>query len=221
MPSMPTGPSRRNLLRLSVAVGGAVVLGGVGSTVTATAARAQPQIYTREDWGARPPSAPIQVLPTPPDTIVVHHTASDNTPDTSLEQAFALSRWIQDLHMDDNGWSDAGQQLTISRGGYLLEGRDQSLEAIQSGQHVVGAHVGGENSHTIGIENEGIYVSEDVPDALWQSLVETVRWLCDAYGLDPATSIAGHRDFNATQCPGDVLYARLPELREQVARLLG
>lgn len=222
MPTTPIGPSRRNLLRMTVAVGGAVALGGVGSIVTASRAQAaQPQLYTREDWGARPPRNPIEVLPTPPDTIVVHHTASENTPDTSLEQAFALSRWIQDLHMDDNGWSDSGQQLTISRGGYLMEGRDRSLEAIESGQHVVGAHVGGENSHTIGIENEGIYVSVDVPDALWQTLVETCRWLCDAYGLDPATAIAGHRDFNATQCPGDVLYGRLPELREQVAGLLG
>ena len=33
-------------------------------------------------------------------------------------------------------------------------------------------------------------------------------------------AIAGHRDWNATECPGDALYARLPALRARVARLL-
>jgi hypothetical protein len=34
-------------------------------------------------------------------------------------------------------------------------------------------------------------------------------------------AIVGHRDYVSTQCPGDVLYARLPELRDRVAALLG
>src|SRR5690606_3113556 len=108
-----------------------------------------------------------------PDHIVVHHTASENTSDLSLEAAFALSRWIQDLHMDGNGWADSGQQLTISRGGYVMEGRNRSLQAIEQGDHVMGAHVSGHNDHTIGIENEGIYVSEDTTPELFSSLIAT------------------------------------------------
>jgi hypothetical protein len=33
--------------------------------------------------------------------------------------------------------------------------------------------------------------------------------------------ISGHRDRRATECPGERLYPRLPELREQVAALVG
>ncbi len=56
--------------------------------------------------------------------------------------------------------------------------------------------------------------------ALWNKLVETCAWLCDVYGLSPS-AIVGHRDLNATACPGDVLYARLPQLRNAVAARLG
>lgn len=205
--------------------GGGLLLGGATGLVTprrSYAAVTPPRVYTRAEWSARPPSSPIQVLTTPPDHIVVHHTASGNTTDYSLLQAGRLSHWIQDLHMDTNGWADAGQQLTISRGGYVMEGRDRSLAAIQSGQHVVGAQTANQNSHTIGIENEGIYVSQDTTTMLFNSLVQTCAWLCSVYGLDPHVAIVGHRDYvTTTQCPGDVLYARLPELRNRVATTLG
>jgi hypothetical protein len=205
--------------------GGGLLLGGAAGLATprrSYAAVTPPRVYTRAEWSARPPSSPIQVLATPPDHIVVHHTASGNTTDYSLLQAGRLSHWIQDLHMDTNGWADAGQQLTISRGGYVMEGRDRSLAAIQNGQHVVGAQTANHNSHTIGIENEGIYVSKDTTTMLFNSLVQTCAWLCSVYSLDPHVAIVGHRDYvTTTQCPGDVLYARLPELRNRVATTLG
>ncbi len=163
----------------------------------------------------------MTILDTPPDHIVVHHTASENTTDLSLAQAFAVSHWIQDLHMDTNGRIDAGQQLTISRGGYLLEGRDRSLWAITQRRHVLGTQTANHNSHTIGIENEGIYVSANPPAALFETLVQTCGWLCQQYSLDPYAAIVGHRDYVNTQCPGDVFHARLPELRDRVAAALG
>ncbi|HLV74338.1 MAG TPA: peptidoglycan recognition family protein, partial [Vulgatibacteraceae bacterium] len=107
------------------------------------------------------------------------------------------------------------------RGGHLMEGRNRSLAAINAGDHVVGAHTANHNSHTIGIENEGTYMTTGPTGPLWDALVETCAWLCGVYGLDPHTAIVGHRDFNATACPGDVLYARLPELRNEVAGSLG
>jgi hypothetical protein len=205
--------------------GGGLLLGGAASLTASQgtfAAVTPPRVYTRAEWSARPPSSPIQVLATPPDHIVVHHTASGNTTDYSLLQAGRLSHWIQDLHMDTNGWADAGQQLTISRGGYVMEGRDKSLSSIQSGQLAVGAQTANQNSHTIGIENEGLYTSQDTTVALFNSLVQTCAWLCSVYHLDPHAAIVGHRDYvTTTECPGDVLYARLPELRNRVATALG
>jgi hypothetical protein len=176
------------------------------------------------------------VLPRRPDHIVVHHTASKNTSDGSLEQAYRLSRSIQRSHMRSRGWDDVGQHFTISRGGYLLEGRNRTLEVI-AGQrpfdgfatefmgprevgHVVGAHTLHHNTHTVGIENEGTYTGAAVPEPLWRSLGELCAWLCVVYDLDPGDAIIGHRDLNSTTCPGDVLYAGLPALRRNVARLL-
>ena len=213
--------SRRRVLGGAAAVAGGVLLGGFGTADAGRAAVAAPRVYTRAEWRARPPTGPIRYLDRMPDHIVVHHTAEGNSNDFSLAQAFRHSRLIQNLHMDRNGWIDSGQQLTISRGGYVMEGRSLSLRAIREGQHVSGAQTAGHNDHTIGIENEGLYVTAPVPAALFASLVATCAWLCERYGLDPFAAIVGHRDYvTTTVCPGDVLYARLPELRQRVAAAL-
>jgi hypothetical protein len=218
--------NRRQILARAAAAAGGLALAGSASglvspsTSAIAAAAARPRIYTRAEWGARPPDFAAQII-NKPDHLVVHHTASDNVTDYSQNQAFALSHWIQDLHQLTNGWGDTGNQLTISRGGFIMEGRNRTLEAIGQGRNVLGAQTANNNSHTLGIENEGIYVSARPTQWLWDSLVETLAWLCDVYGLDPHRSIVGHRDYVATQCPGDVFYAMLPDLRDDVAGLLG
>ena len=217
----PPAVDRRTMLRGAALAAGGVLLGGaLGVAAGQASAAAIPRIYTRADWGARAPRANIQVLAQGPTHIVVHHTATGNVSDTSTSHAAALSRSIQRYHMDNNGWSDTGQQLTISRGGHIMEGRDKSLQAIRDGRHVVGAHTANHNSHTIGIENEGTYSSATPPGALMSSLVDTCAWLCLVYRLDPREAIVGHRDYNATACPGDKLYSMLPKLRDDVGSRL-
>ncbi|MCP3013120.1 peptidoglycan recognition protein family protein [Nocardiopsis dassonvillei] len=223
-----SGPDRRSILRAATIASATAALGAVGATsafarpadTSAAVQAAQPYLYWRGAWGARPPSSPIQVLAAAPRYIVVHHTATPNSTNYSLDHALNLSRSIQNHHMDTNGWSDTGQQLTISRGGYVMEGRDRTPEAIAAGNHVVGAHVANNNNTCIGIENEGLYTSVGPTAALTDALVQTLAWLCGAYGLNPHSAILGHRDFNATACPGDVLYSRLPELRDRAAQTM-
>jgi hypothetical protein len=218
-----SGPDRRTILRGAVLASGAAVLGGAftaGGTASASTGVAEPPLHTRTDWGARSPAGRIQMLSTPPSYIVVHHTATANSTDYSVSHAYALSRAIQNYHMNSNGWLDTGQQLTISRGGHIMEGRDRSFAAIRSGSHVVGAHVANNNSTCIGIENEGLYMDVGPTKTLTEALVATLAWLCGAYRLDPHRAIRGHRDFNATACPGDVLYAQLPGLRDAVAEAM-
>ncbi|MQA85638.1 MAG: N-acetylmuramoyl-L-alanine amidase [Streptosporangiales bacterium] len=210
---------RRQLLTGAATLAGGIILAGATDAGRSARAAQMPRIYTREEWGALPPDTTATIIG-PPDHLVVHHTASENTTDYSLDQAFALSQWIQDLHVG-NGWGDSGQQLTISRGGYIMEGRNRTLEALDLGMNVYGVQTANHNSHTLGIENEGIYVDADPTQQLWDSLVTTLAWLCELYGLDPHEAIVGHRDYVATQCPGDVFYGRLPELRNDVADSLG
>ena len=218
--------NRRTLLRAGLAVS-AVSAAGLAAPALASAEPAQatnlraPSIATTTAWGARPPNGTIEVLPHPPTYIVVHHTAGANSSDLSQAHAFQISREIQNFHMDTRGWIDTGQQLTNSRGGFVTEGRHQSLSALSGGTtHVMGANVADHNSDIIGIENEGLYTDVDVTPQLWNSLVNLVAYIADQYGIAPS-EIKGHRDFNATECPGEVLYARLPELRDAVGQALG
>ncbi|MGW5719578.1 peptidoglycan recognition protein family protein [Amycolatopsis sp. NPDC003865] len=212
---------RRTLFKAGMT---ATAAGALGMTTTGTAAAAvpTPTIHGCSEWGARPASGPIVVENHKPTYIVVHHAVDPPmNNDFSLARAFYASRYIQNLHMDKNGWIDSGQQFTNSRGGFVTEGRHRSLEILRGGtQHVQGANVGGHNSEVIGIENEGLYSTVDVPQALWDSLVGLVAYIAHQYGISPEF-IKGHRDFNSTECPGQVLYNRLPELRTAVGRVLG
>lgn len=200
----------------ATAIGGAAVPAGA-----AVPFPRGPEIASTEQWGARLPSGPVQVHTYPASQIIVHHTASANSADTSQAHAFSLARGIQNMHMDGNGWIDTGQHFTNSRGGWLTEGRHGSLAALQSGLvHVHGAHARTQNSVALGIENEGTYLSAGVPAALWDSLVRLCTFMVQRYLIAPG-EIYGHRDFMSTQCPGDVLYGRLPELRGAVGAATG
>ncbi|WP_033342742.1 peptidoglycan recognition protein family protein [Catenuloplanes japonicus] len=171
-------------------------------------------------WGAVPPSEAITVLSTPPNKIIVHHTAHPNTTDLSRARAESLAREIQRDHMA-RGFIDTGQHFTISRGGYVLEGRHRSLEVLQAGSgHVSSAHTTGQNNEAVGIENEGTYTSATPPAVLYSQLVALCADICQAWSFNPR-QIYGHRDFAATECPGGVLYGRLATLRNDVAARLG
>jgi hypothetical protein len=214
--------SRRHLLRGAVLLGVGAAAGGLelATGTPAAAALTAPTIASCSTWGARDPSStPVQIS-TDPNKIIIHHTASANSTDDSQAHAFALARSIQNFHMDSRGWADTGQHLTVSRGGYVMEGRHFSLAHLTAGSGmVVGAHCTGQNDQAIGIENEGTYTSLTPPAALWDSLVDLVAYTCDRYGLS-ASQIYGHRDFLATECPGEAFYAQLPALRTAVAAKL-
>ncbi|MEV1290465.1 N-acetylmuramoyl-L-alanine amidase [Micromonospora sp. NPDC049679] len=215
---------RRTLLRAGFGAAAVAVVG----TELATAAPARAAtgadlswIIGCDGWGARPPSGPLELSGAMTNKIIVHHMAFPNTTDYSREQGVKLARDCQNLHMDRNGWSDTGQHFTVSRGGYVLEGRRGSLETLQGGvRQVISAHCPGENGRAIGIENEGTYVTETPPAALLDSLTRLCVTICQQYGLH-AHDIFGHWDFRATLCPGAMFYREFPTLRRRVAAGLG
>lgn len=212
--------TRRTALKggLTVTAAGALGLATAGRAVAAEA----PVIHPTSEWKARAATGAIVVENHKPTYLVVHHTVDPgNNTDYSLAHALQISRDIQNLHMDTRGWIDTGQQFTNSRGGYVTEGRHRSLEVLRGGtKHVQGANVANHNSECLGIENEGIYSLVDVPVALWNSLVKLLAYIASQYHVAP-DFIKGHRDFNSTECCGQVLYDRLPELRKAVGQQLG
>lgn len=136
------------------------------------------------------------------DAIIVHHTAS--TADLTAADVHRIHR--------QNGWSGIGYHLFIRKDGLIETGRP--LEDV-------GAHTYGYNKDTIGVCLSGNFNIEYPSDAQLESATKLIGLLCQIYSLNPdAGTVYGHRDFNATACPGDNLYADLPNLREYSANYI-
>ncbi len=192
------------------------------------------QVVPTQEWGAIVRGPYRQ---TSPRYIIIHHTAHRNPPRDPSRRTFDgaknLARSIQRSHITSIpqgglGFSDSGHNFLNTTGGFLLEGRHGTLNAILQGKCVRSAHAPGANDSP-GIENEGCFgmgagtgcPGEQNAQALqmtqeqWNSLVELCAGLCKACNVDPEF-IRGHRDFSPTECPGDLLYNALGRLRQEV-----
>jgi hypothetical protein len=206
----------------------------VSLTASAAASPAAPTIVTRQAWGAdeslrrsAPSYATVKMA-------FVHHTAGGN--DYTKADAPAIVRGIYAYHTQALGWDDVGYNFLIDRFGTIYEGR---YGGVTKG--VVGAQVLGFNTGSTGISVIGTYISKAPSAAAVISLEDLLAWKLSLGGLDPSGSakmtcgstekfkagatvtlpvIAGHRDANYTECPGNALYALLPTVRATVGRLL-
>lgn len=174
-------------------------------------------VITCEQWGARPIDT-RRLSRQPAVGCVIHHTASalarvKEDTDEERERCCRLARAIQRSHMARR-WMDSGHHWLVSRSGLILEGRHGTLNAARNGRVIRGSHAGDNwaNSRMFGIECEGLYTHEEPPQALWEALVELTAHLA-WWGEFQSQDMEGHRIYRATQCPGEKLFARLPELR--------
>ena len=169
-----------------------------------------PTIVSREEWGAAPftleggDTGEIkidgQIISNPTeedlkefyDTIVIHHTT---------RPANEAMVDLQASQMDDpfSTFSDVGYHFAINADGTIYEGR----EIFRNG-----AHVGGQNSHKIGIVLMGnLHPSFDFnaeptrpTESQIVSLQRLIGWLNYKYGID---SVKKHKDLDPeTVCPG-------------------
>jgi len=185
------------------------------------------KVITTNEWGSKP-AGPFDK--TVPKFIVIHNTDNQNPPNDvskrTVEGGKQLALQIQKDHMDSNGWSDSGHNFLNTTGGILLEGRHGTLDAVRQGMCVRSAHArqdrnrlaGGNQSP--GIENEGNFMTFEMGQKQWDSLVELCVSLCSSCKINPK-NIRGHREFSNTDCPGDWLFNQLPRLRKEVADKLG
>lgn len=148
------------------------------------------KITTRAQWGARKPNATIhQTTWAKRGTFYVHYSAASKSQKV---------RAIQDYHMDTQKWGDIGYNWLVDADGNIYEGR---------GWLGIGAHVAGYNTVGIGV----CFIGKDGDDT--KAAREAIRWLYDeACRLaGRKLDIKGHRDSNATACPGAKLYAWVKE----------
>jgi flagellar hook assembly protein FlgD len=201
---------------------------------SATTEADPPALVTRAEWGAdesmrgdAPAYAPVKMA-------FVHHTAGGNT--YTRAEAPGLMRGIYAYHTKSLHWSDIGYNFLIDRFGTIYEGRYGGIT-----RGVIGAQVGGFNTGSTGISVIGTFTEVAPPQVALTALERLLAWKLSLGDLDPKGTaeltcgltdkykkgdavtfpvIAGHRDANYTECPGDQLYALLPAIRADVAERL-
>ena len=162
-----------------------------------------PLVHGRAEWRAAPPTHPLSPDPLPW-RITLHHTDGRYT--ASLAESLDETRFIQDFHQNGRKWSDIAYHYVVDPVGNIIEARP--LETL-------GAHTLNNNEGNVGIVLLGLYHAprNDKPTAAQLAAVgELGRFLVKRFGIEPA-SLKGHRNYKQTDCPGDLAYERLPELR--------
>ena len=191
-----------------------------------------PPIITRDEWGAS--KCPPRVTPAYGEVKLafVHHTVTAN--DYAPTDSAAIVRGICTYHRNSNGWNDIGYNFLVDKYGQVFEGRAGGIDAA-----VVGAQAQGYNAQSTGIANLGTFSTTGQTAAGLDALARLLSWKLSVHGVPPTGTvqvtstggslnrypagakvtlerISGHRDGDATACPGDGLYAQLPQLRQMV-----
>ncbi|MFJ3141135.1 peptidoglycan recognition protein [Streptomyces halstedii] len=166
--------------------------------------------------------------------VFVHHTGHRN--DYDCADVPRMLRAMEEDHVRSEGWDDIGYNFVVDRCGTVYEGRGGGI-----GRSVRGAHTTGFNEHSVGIAAIGDFApGVPVPKALIEGIAKVAAWKLRP-GIDPRGTVrmvssnddslfhrgqvvhlhvvSGHRDTFETTCPGDALYAQLPAIREEMARL--
>jgi hypothetical protein len=172
-------------------------------------------VIERHVWSARP--AKGGYVTHTPTRITVHHFGGLLS---SQWRGADTVRRAQKGHMDPpiknasgkrvgggRGWKDIGYHFVIGPDGTIWRGRPE---------RVVGAHVARKNTGNIGVSVYGNFMKENVPEKALDSLVDLLAELSERHNI-PLERIYGHKDQQATSCPGTALYKMLPQIREAVA----
>lgn len=196
----------------------------------------RPEIVPRAAWRAETVStAPAARYARTVQAAVIHHTSTPNGYDcASVPRTLRL---LYAGHAFGRNWDDIGYNFLVDACGTIYEGRAGGVD-----RPVIGAHTKGFNAGTVGIAAIGTFTSgARVPEPMLDAIARLVAWKLDPYGPDPrgtvtlvSTSdasrypkgtpavlpvVSGHSDGYATRCPGETLYAKLPEISARAARL--
>ncbi|MFF5977662.1 FG-GAP-like repeat-containing protein [Streptomyces olindensis] len=200
----------------------------------------KPPVITQAEWGASTDYDGTPAYGTEIKAAVVHHTGMDSDNTLSCAQSRARMRSIQQEHFA-RGYYDIGYNFVVDRCGQIFEGRSGGMDLPVTGAHDVGF-----NTDTVGISYLGNFEKARPSRAALDAISRLVAWKFGMYGIDPTgkvtltsgsaagqdgnkvakgTSITlprvfGHRDTNATACPGANLYSQLSRIA-QVAKTPG
>lgn len=192
-----------------------------------------PEIITRSQWcGGSASCSQVNTSYTPTiinaTHVVIHHGASPNT----YTSGQAVVQSYYNYHVNTLGWTDIGYNYIVDKNGNFYQGR-HNLNVTTA--DVRGAHAGSSNSTSIGINFPGNADVTIATTAQLDKVKHLLAWWFDYKGLSPITSasfqtqdygilvkprICGHKDIGQTACPGNDLYARLPDIRTSVNQII-
>jgi len=194
---------------------------GTSTLGAAQALASAPPILSRADWGA---DESLRTCCTEYGRVrvgFVHHTVGSNT--YSAADAPAIIRGIYSFHVTSRGYRDIGYNFLVDRFGRVWEGRYGGVSRA-----VVGAHTSGYNYESFAMSAIGDFESATAPAAMVDAYSRVFAWKLGLHGvpINGSTTvdgkrfenISGHRDANSTACPGQYLYARLPDIRTGALR---
>lgn len=137
--------------------------------------------------------------------LAVHH--SGHTTDVDWDANF-----LNDMHINSNGWSMIGYHFVIRKNGAIERGRPEGA---------IGAGVQGHNNDSIHIHVCGSFHIAEPTSSQIDSLTKLLSALCKKYSITPSrTTIRGHREFSgheSNECPGANLFNKLDDIVKNVA----
>jgi N-acetylmuramoyl-L-alanine amidase len=155
-------------------------------------------LVTRAEWGARRPKGRTSLTGKAVLGMAIHYSAMAAVEDHS--GCDDRVRQIQNGHMDGNGWDDIAYNFLTCHHGYTFEGRGWDVRSAANGTDAGNDHYLA--TCFLGLDREG---RDDVTKA-GRDAIRAVAQTCDnRYVFGNLNK--GHRDFKATACPGNELYA--------------
>lgn len=189
-----------------------------------------PQILSRRAWQADESLRRYAYTRAKVTGAMIHHTAGTN--DYTADQVPALLRSIQAYHVTGRGWNDIAYNVLVDRFGRAWEGRGGGVNAPIQGGHALGVT----NARTFGISLMGNFELVRPPAVMLETMNQVIAWKLQMHGIDPygqtygsggqdggstfLNAISGHRDENATSCPGQYVYAEFANIRTRVKTLM-
>lgn len=164
--------------------------------------------------------------------LIIHHTAgASSNGETDLEVNKAAVRAIYYYHAVTQRWGDIGYNALVDAAGNIYEGRYGTHDVITRVNplpeqimelDVEAGHALSYNSGSFGVSAMGDFTNFDIPLAQLAGMKNVLAYVADSRGIDvldnsdfrrndgkwhhDLNNLIGHKDVNATLCPGDEFY---------------
>ncbi|MET9493257.1 N-acetylmuramoyl-L-alanine amidase [Streptomyces sp. NPDC006552] len=197
----------------------------------------KPVIIPQSVWGPGLSHDGTPTYDTEIKAAVVHHTGVDVDNQVPCAKSAERLRQIQQEHVA-KGYYDIGYNFVVDRCGQIFEGRTGGMDLP-----VHGAHDYGFNTDTVGISYIGNFESAKPTKAALDAIARVAAWKFGQYGIKATSNVTltsngdlnvdgnkvalgktitlprvfGHKDTNATLCPGANLYPKLSRIRTLAA----